>query len=41
MSSNEKKVCQFSKNDKIMVRLLQIVAIAAIIDIAYVLWRCC
>jgi cell division protein FtsL len=39
--SHEKRVCQFTKYDKIMIRLLQIVAVVAIIDITYVLWRCC
>jgi len=37
---HRKKVCQFSKYDKIMIRLLQIAAVAAIIDITYTLWRC-
>jgi len=36
----EKKVCQFSKYDKIMIRLLQIIAVVCVVDMAYTLWRC-
>lgn len=38
--SENKKTCQFSKNDKIMIRLLQIIAVVCLADMAYVLWRC-
>ena len=36
----EKKVCQFSKYDKIMIRLLQVIAAVCVVDMAYTLWRC-
>jgi len=37
---SEKKACQFSKCDKIMIRLLQIIAVVCVIDMVHVLWRC-
>jgi hypothetical protein len=40
MSSKKESSCRFSKSEKIMIRLLQIMAVVCVVDIAYVFWRC-
>jgi|ETNvirnome_2_300_1030623.scaffolds.fasta_scaffold00482_8 hypothetical protein len=37
---NKKTNCSTSRNDKIMIRLLQVIAVVCLADMAYVLWRC-
>jgi len=32
--------CKFSKHDKIMIRIIQVIAVVCLADIAYTLWRC-
>jgi len=38
--SKEKKMCKFSKHDKVMLRIIQVIAVVCLVDIAYTLWRC-
>lgn len=37
---NKKERCEPNKNDLIMIRLLQVIAVVCVVDAAYTLWRC-